>query len=169
MTKNTVNEKERMVITRVFDAPRALVWKAWTDPQYVMQWWGPKGFTAPFCKIDFRVGGKFLCCMKSPDGQEMWNGGEYHEIVPHEKIVYSLYFADSKGNKVDPAELGIEHEAIDGARDVAIFEDFGNGQTKLTLIGNETMEEAKNSGQLEGWIEILDKLAAVVTGLAQAK
>ena len=48
MAKNTVNEKERMVITRVFDAPRALVWKAWTDPQYVMQWWGPKGFTAPF-------------------------------------------------------------------------------------------------------------------------
>ena len=90
MTKNTVNEKERMVVTRVFDAPRALVWKAWTDPQYVMQWWGPKGFTAPFCKIDFRVGGKFLCCMKSPDGQEGWNGGEYHEIVLHEKIVYSL-------------------------------------------------------------------------------
>jgi uncharacterized protein YndB with AHSA1/START domain len=169
MTKDTVNETERMVVTRVFDAPRALVWKAWTDPKYVMQWWGPKGFTSPFCKMDFRVGGKFLCCMKSPDGQEMWNGGEYHEIVPHEKIVYSLYFADSKGNKVDPAELGIEHEAIDGARDVAIFEDFGNGQTKLTLIGNETMEEAKNSGQLEGWIEILDKLAAVVTGLAQAK
>src|ERR1700758_1480557 len=75
MTKNTVNEKERMVVTRVFDAPRALVWKAWTDPQYVMQWWGPKGFTAPFCKIDFRVGGKFLWCMKSPDGQEFWNGG----------------------------------------------------------------------------------------------
>ena len=50
MTKNTVNEKERMVVTRVFDAPRALVWKAWTDPQYVMQWWGPKGFTVPFCK-----------------------------------------------------------------------------------------------------------------------
>ncbi len=76
MTKNKVNEKERMVVTRVFDAPRALVWKAWTDPQYVMQWWGPKGFTAPFCKIDFRVGGKFLCCMRSPDGQRglEWRG-----------------------------------------------------------------------------------------------
>jgi len=169
MTKNTVNEKERMVITRIFDAPRALVWKAWTEPQYVMQWWGPKGFTAPVCKIDFRVGGKFLCCMKSPDGQEGWNGGEYDEIVPHEKIVYSLYFADSQGNKVDPAQLGIEHEAIEDARDVVIFEDFGNGQTKITMIGNETMEEAKNSGQVEGWNEILDKVAAVVAGLAQAK
>ena len=169
MTKNTVNEIERMVVTRIFDAPRELVWKAWTDPQYVMQWWGPKGFTAPVCKIDFRVGGKFLCCMRSPDGQEGWNGGEYHEIVPHEKVVYSMYFADSNGYKVDPAELGIEHEAIEDARDVVIFEDYGNGQTKVTLIGNETIEDAKNSGQLEGWNEVLDKVAAVVAGLARAK
>jgi len=107
--------------------------------------------------------------MRSPDGQEGWNGGEYHEIVPHEKIVYSLYFADSKGNKIDPAQYGIEDESIEDARDVVIFEDFGNGQTKLTLIGNEPMENAKNSGQLEGWDQQLDKLAAVVAGLAQAK
>jgi uncharacterized protein YndB with AHSA1/START domain len=134
-----------------------------------MQWWGPKGFTAPVCKIDFRVGGKFLCCMKAPDGQEFWNAGEYHEIVPHEKIVYSMYFADAQGNKVEAEQYGIEHEAIEGARDVATFEDLGNGRTKLTLIGNESMESAKNSGQLEGWNEILDKVAAVIAGLAQAK
>jgi uncharacterized protein YndB with AHSA1/START domain len=169
MTKNTANEKERLVITRVFDAPRALVWKAWTDPKYVMQWWGPKGFTAPSCEMDFRVGGKFLWCMRTPDGQEGWNGGEYYEIVPHEKIVYSMYFCDSKGKKVEPEEYGIEHEAVDDAHDVVIFEDFGNGQTKLTFIGNDTLENAKNSGQLEGWNEILEKVAAVVAGLAQAK
>jgi uncharacterized protein YndB with AHSA1/START domain len=168
MTK-TAKEKERMVITRIFDAPRALVWKAWTDPQYVMQWWGPKGFTAPVCKIDFRVGGKFLCCMRSPDAQEGWNGGEYYEIVPQEKIVYSMYFADAQGNKVDPAELGMEHEAIEGARDMVMFEDYGQGQTKITLIGNETMEEATKSGQLEGWNEILDKVAGVLAQLAKAK
>jgi uncharacterized protein YndB with AHSA1/START domain len=156
MAKNTVNEIERMVVTRVFDAPRELVWKAWTDPQYLMQWWGPKGFTAPFCEMDFRVGGKFRCCMRAPDGQEFWNGGEYHEIIPHEKIVYSMYFADAKGNKVEAAHYGIEHEAIDG-------------RTKLTLIGNETMESAKDSGQLEGWNQILDKVAAVIAELAQAK
>src|ERR1700758_3935196 len=102
-------------------------------------------------------------------GRSSGMAGEYHEIVPHEKIVYSLYFADSKGNKVEPAHYGIEHEAIDDAHDVVIFEDFGNGQTKLTLIGNETMEDAKNSGQVEGWIQILDKVAAVIAGLAQAK
>src|SRR5690349_21867017 len=103
------------------------------------------------------------------DGQEFWNSVEYHEIVPHEKIVSLMYFSDSKGNKIDPAQLGIKHEAIEGAYDVTIFEDLGNGQTKLTFIGNEPMESAKNSGQLEGWNQILDKLAAVVAGLTQAK
>jgi len=158
-----------MVVTRVFDAPRELVWKAWTDPRYVMQWWGPKGFTSPHCEIDFRVGGKFLFCMRTPDGQEGYNAGEYHEIVLHEKIVSSMYFSDSKGNKIDPAELGIEHEAIEDAHDVVLFEDLGNGQTKLTFIGNDTMRDAIESGQLEGWAEQLDKVAAVVEGLKQAK
>ncbi len=58
MAHDTVNETERMVVTRVFDAPRELVWKAWTDPKYVMQWWGPKGFTAPVCQMDFSRGRK---------------------------------------------------------------------------------------------------------------
>jgi uncharacterized protein YndB with AHSA1/START domain len=169
MTKNTVNEPELMVVTRVFDAPRELIWKAWTDPHYLMQWWGPKGFTSPVCKMDFRVGGKFLCCMRAPDGQEFWNCGVYHEIVLYEKIVYSMYFSDPQGNKVEPAHYGMEHETVDNANDVALFEDLGNGQTKLTLIGNETMQQAKDSGQLEGWHQILDKFAEVVAGLAHAK
>jgi uncharacterized protein YndB with AHSA1/START domain len=169
MANNAAHEPERMVVTRVFDAPRELVWKAWTDPKYVMQWWGPKGFTSPFCEMDFRVGGKFRYCMRAPDGQECWNAGEYHEIVPHEKIVSSMYFADSEGNRVEAAELGIEHEAIEGAYDVTLFEDLGNGQTKLTFIGNETMQNAIESGQMEGMKQILDKVAAVIAGMAQAK
>jgi uncharacterized protein YndB with AHSA1/START domain len=168
MTTKKSSEAERMVITRVFDAPRELVWKAWTDPKYVMQWWGPKGFTSPFCKMDFREGGKFLCCMRSPDGQEFWNAGEYHEIVLHEKIVSSMYFSDEHGNKVEPAEYGIEHEAIDEAHDVATFEDLGDGRTRLTFIGNETMENAKASGQIEGWNQILDKFGAVLADPEQA-
>ena len=167
MAKSTIDSTERMVVTRVFDAPRELVWKAWTDPNYVMQWWGPKGFTAPVCKMDFRMGGKFLCCMRSPDGQEFWNGGQYHEIVPQEKIVSSMYFADADGNRVEPEHYGIEHEAIEDAYDVITFEDLGNGQTKLTFIGNETMESATESGQLEGWRQILDKIAGVVAGMVQ--
>jgi uncharacterized protein YndB with AHSA1/START domain len=169
MEKNMEHEAERMIITRIFDAPRELVWKAWTDPKYVVQWWGPKGFSSPVCKMDFRVGGKFLVCMRSPEGQDMWNGGEYHEIVPLEKIVYSLYFADAEGNKIEPEQMGIEHEAIEGARDITLFEDLGDGRTKLTLIGNEPMASAKESGQVEGWNQILEKLAAVVAELGQAQ
>ncbi len=169
MTQKTGGETERMVITRIFNAPRELVWKAWTDPKYVMQWWGPKGFTAPVCKMDFRVGGKFLCCMRTPDGQDFWNAGEYHEIVLHEKIVSSMYFSDSEGNKVEPEQYGIEHESIEGAYDTTLFEDLGDGRTKLTFIGNEPMKDATESGQVEGWNQILDKVATVVAELAQEK
>lgn len=167
MEKSIGNELERMTITRTFDAPRELVWKAWTDPKYVSQWWGPKDFTTPVCKMDFRVGGKFLYCMKSPDGQEFWNAGEYHQIVPYEKIVLSMYFADAEGNKVDPEHYGMQHEAIEDAHDVVTFEDLGNGRTKVTFIGNETMEEAAKSGQVEGWNQILDKVAEVLAELKQ--
>ena len=169
MAENMVSEVERMVVTRVFDAPRELVWKAWTDPKYVMQWWGPKGFSCPACQMDVRVGGKTLLCMKTPDGYEGWNAIEYHEIVLHEKIVSSMYFSDSEGNKIDPADLGVEQGAIDGAYDVTLFEDLGNGRTKLTIIGNEPMASAKDSGQWEGWNETLEKVAAVVAGLTQVK
>jgi uncharacterized protein YndB with AHSA1/START domain len=119
--------------------------------------------------MDVRVGGKSLCCMKAPDGQEFWNAIEYHEIVLNEKIVSLMYFSDAEGNKVDPAQLGIEHEAIEGAYDVTLFEDIGNGQTKLTFIGNEPMESAKDSGQMEGWNQILEKIAAVIAGMAREK
>ncbi len=167
MIKDVASEQERMVVTRIFDAPRELVWKAWTDQKYVMQWWGPKGFTAPVCRMDFRVGGKFLCCMRAPDGQEFWNGGEYHEIVLHEKIVLSMYFADAQGNKVEAAEYGLEHEVIEDTCDVVTFEDFGEGQTKLTFTGNETMENAIKSGQVEGYNQIFEKFAAVIAGMLQ--
>lgn len=167
MKENAASEVERMVVTRVFDAPRELVWKAWTEPKYVMQWWGPKDFTAPVCRMDFRVGGKSLFCMKTPDGQEFWNAIEYHEIVPHEKIVSSMYFSDAEGNKIEAEEVGIEHEAVDGAFDVTLFENLGDGRTKLTQIGNEPMESARESGQLEGWNQILEKLADVVAALVK--
>ncbi len=165
MADSMVNGKERMVVTRIFGAPRALVWKAWTEAKYAMLWWGPKGFTAPVCKIDFRVGGKYLFCMRSPDGWEGWNGGEYYEIVPYEKIVYSMYFADKDGNKVAPEVYGIENEGGDDTHDIVTFEDLGNGRTRLTLIGNEPMQEAKDSGQLEGWNETFEKVASVVAQL----
>src|SRR5512145_956811 len=89
-----------LVITRVFDAPRELVWKAWTDPERFKLWWGPESFTAPACEIDLRVGGKYLACMRSPEGQDYWSTGVYRDIVPMKRIVYTDSFADDKGNVV---------------------------------------------------------------------
>lgn len=73
---------QTLVIERVFDAPRELVWKVWTEPEHAMKWWGPRGFTAPVAKMDFRVGGKFLIAMQSPDfndGKPIWSTGVYKE------------------------------------------------------------------------------------------
>ena len=69
----------KLVITRTFDAPRELVWKAWTEPERFMRWWGPKIFTSPRCEIDLRVEGRFLWCMRWPDGRENYTTGEYVE------------------------------------------------------------------------------------------
>ncbi len=92
--------EQALVITRVFDAPRELVWKEWTERERFMLWWGPKGFTTPFCKIDLRVGGVYFNCMRSPEGKDYWSGGIYREIVPLERIVCTDSFADEEGNAV---------------------------------------------------------------------
>lgn len=86
------------VITRVFDAPREMVWKMWIDPELVKQWFGPQGFTAPVIKSDFRVGGRYLYDMRDPEGKDYRSAGEYREIAPNERIVATDYFADEQGN-----------------------------------------------------------------------
>jgi len=94
-------------ITRFFNASREFLWRAWTEPEHVMQWWGPKGFTSPFCRIDLRVGGSYLYCMRSPEGQDFWSTGVYLEIVPMDRIVATDSFADEKGNVVPASYYGM--------------------------------------------------------------
>src|SRR3989442_13310132 len=103
----TMSSDQELVITRVFDAPRDLVFKAGTEPQRLMRWWGPNGFTTPFCKVDLRPGGVFHYCMRSPEGQDYWGRGVYREIVEPERIVYLDSFADEEGTPVEPAHYGM--------------------------------------------------------------
>ena len=86
------------VITRVFDAPRELIWKAWTERERLMQWFGPTGFTMPTAKLDFRPGGVFHYCLRSPDGKAMWGKFVYREIVAPERIILVNSFSDEEGN-----------------------------------------------------------------------
>jgi uncharacterized protein YndB with AHSA1/START domain len=153
-------------ITRVFDAPRDKVWKAFTEPEHIKKWWGPKGFTAPAAKTDFREGGTFLFCMRGPKGTEfdkdMWSGGEYLEVIPLQRIVCTDYFADEKGNKVSPKDFGMPGDwPEEDMRVTFTFEDAGPGKTKLTV--RHEGHPADFAGMAEsGWNESLDKLVAVL-------
>jgi uncharacterized protein YndB with AHSA1/START domain len=148
---------EDLVITRVFDAPREAVWKAWTDSRHFMRWWGPKGYTAPACKIDLHVGGKYLFCMRSPEGQDYWSTGVYCDIVPMERIVLTDSFSDEKGNVVPASHYGMQGEWPLELLVTVTFEEDG-GKTVMTL-----QHEGIPSGTVRdceaGWSGSFDKLA----------
>jgi uncharacterized protein YndB with AHSA1/START domain len=150
-----------LVIERVFDAPRELVWKAWTDPELAMRWWGPKGFTAPAAEIDFRVGGRMLLAMQSPDfneGRPIWSTGIYREIVPLERIVVTDSFADGNGNVVPATHYGMAEDFPLEMLVTVTFEDLG-GKTKMTLRHEGLPAGEMKDGAGVGWNESFDKLA----------
>ena len=118
--------QETLVIERVFDAPIKLVWQAWTDPDHVTRWYGPKNFTCPIARIDFRVGGKYHICMRTNDGTDFWSTGTYKEIVPLKKLVSTDSFSDENGNMVAQEGFPLEMEVT------LLFEDLGT-RTKLTI------------------------------------
>jgi uncharacterized protein YndB with AHSA1/START domain len=97
-----------IVITRIINAPVAMVWKMWTDPEAVTQWWGPADYTSPSARIDLREGGKYLFCMRAPQyqgGQDSYTAGEYLEIVPMEKLVFTQSLADADGKNLSKDQL----------------------------------------------------------------
>jgi len=154
--------EQELVITRIFDAPREQVWKAWTEPDFVKKWWGPKGFTAPVSKIDLRVGGKYLSCMRSPEGREFWSTGVYKEIVPLERIVCTDSFADEKGNVVPATHYGMGQDFPLELQVTVTFEEHGN-KTRMTLRHAGIPEGKMTDDTLQGWGESFDKLAESLT------
>jgi len=161
----TTAEEQALVITRVFDAPRELVFKAWSEPERAMRWWGPKGFTTPVCKIDFRVGGTFLNCMRAPDGKDYWNTGVYQEIAVPERIVCTDSFADAEGNVVPASHYGMVGEFPIEMLVTVTFEDQ-DGKTKMTLRHAGMPAGDNRDGANQGWNESFDKLAEYLGGIA---
>ena len=150
---------QELVITRIFDAPRELVWKAWTDCEHLKRWWGPEHFTAPACKIDLRVGGKYLFCMRSPQGQDYWSTGVYREIVAPSRLVYSDNFADAEGNVVPASHYGMPGEWPKEMLVTVTLEELA-GKTRMTMrhAGLPAGDMGQMAGQ--GWNGSFDKLAA---------
>jgi len=149
---------QTLVITRVFDAPRSLVFKAWTEPERVMRWWGPKGFTTPVCEIDLRPGGTYRNCMRSPEGQDFWSQGVYREIVEPERIVCTDTFADESGNPVSPEYYGMSPDWPAEALITVTFAEHA-GKTRLTLRHSPLPLGPERDMCEQGWTESLDKLA----------
>lgn len=144
-------------LTRVFDAPPSLVFRMWTDPEHMAQWWGPKTFTNPVCEIDARPGGKIWIVMRGPKGTDFDTdfpmSGTFHEVVPHERLVFTAVAEDKDGNPLLEAHT------------VVTFEDQG-GKTLLTVqanaVGIAPIAPQMLAGMEAGWSQSLEKLAELV-------
>ena len=148
-----------VVITRVFDAPRQLVWMAWTDPEHMKRWWGPQHFTSPSCTIDLRVGGTYLFCMRSPDGKDYWSTGTFREIVAPARLVFSDSFADPQGNIVSASYYGMAPEfPMETLVTVTLVEDAG--KTSMTMRHAGLPAGPMIDMTEQGWTTSFDKLAA---------
>ena len=145
-------DEPTMTIVRVFDAPRALVWKAWTDPALLARWFGPKMFTIPVCEVDVRVGGTLRVTMQGPEGTLYPMVAVFDEVVEGERLVWTTD-VEHDGN--------VRFEI----RQVTTFAER-DGKTELTLqayVLRATPESADALGGMEqGWSQSLDKLAALV-------
>ena len=136
--------------TRIFDAPRTLVWKAWTDPKMMAQWFGPRGFTSTVGELDVRVGGSLRIVMRGPDGNEYPMKGEFREVVPPERLVFTNIAIDKDGKHL-----------LEGETTVVLSE--SDGKTTLTLqthaIGLVPIAPQMLAGLEAGWNQSIDKLA----------
>ena len=148
-----------VVIERSFDAPVALIWKMWTDPDHFAAWYGPNGATIPVAKMDVRVGGTRLVAMEmaTPNGQmQMWFTGEYREVVENERLVYTESMSDENGNVLSPTDMGMPagHPTTTEVR--VEFRAVG-GQT--TMVMTHVGIPADSPGAA-GWAMAFDKFAA---------
>lgn len=155
----TKPEQGELLIIREFKAPRSLVWRAFTDPELMKRWWGPKDFTAPVCKIDLHVGGKYLSCMRSPDGKDYWSTGTYREIDPQKRIVCTDSFADVTGKIVPASYYGMDPKTPLEMLLTVTLADIGGGKTRLTLRHAGFPSDTDCENAQAGWEQSLDKLA----------
>lgn len=138
---------DTLEISRIFDAPRALVFKAWTAPEHLARWWGPKDFSAPSLSMDFRAGGKYRHAIRSPDGTDYWMRGTYREIVEPERIVFTFAWEDNPPQPTGETLVTVT------------FDDHG-GKTRLTFRQEPFATVEERDSHMEGWAECLDRLMA---------
>jgi uncharacterized protein YndB with AHSA1/START domain len=149
--RNTTADRE-LVISRLIDAPRWLVFAAWARAEHVAAWWGPQGFTTIHCEMDIRVGGSYRFGMRSPQGTEHWKRGIYREIVEPERIVFTFAWEDADGKP--------GHELLT----TVTFAEEGT-KTRLTLRQTGFKTNAGRDDHAIGWTSCLQRFADYVVAL----
>jgi uncharacterized protein YndB with AHSA1/START domain len=145
--------KRELVITRVFDAPRSLVFKAWTEPEHMVKWLGPQGFTGKILQSAKRPGDAYRYYMRDPQGGDHWQQGIVREMVEPERLVCTYVWADAEGNPTRPETLL-----------TVLFEELG-GKTKLTLRQAVFESVSARDDHRGGWNSSLDRLAEYVAAV----
>jgi len=152
-TKPATYGEGTVTLTHVFDAPRALVWKAWTDPKMMAQWFGPRGFTNPVCELDVRVGGRLRIVMRGPDGNDYPMKGIFREVVVPERLAFTNIAIDKDGRHL-----------LEGETTVTFAE--SDNKTTLTLwtraVGLVPIATQMLAGMEAGWTQSIDKLEEFV-------
>jgi uncharacterized protein YndB with AHSA1/START domain len=154
---------KQIEVTRTFNAPVDLVWKVWTDPELVKRWWGPKHFTSPAAKIDFREGGKSIVSMKAPaemGGQEFYSIWIYIKITPLKTIEFIQSLSDKDGNKTDPTQLGMPADFPTDIKTVVTFREISKNITEMTVTEYADFGSISNFAQI-GLEQSMDKMVAV--------
>jgi uncharacterized protein YndB with AHSA1/START domain len=145
--QSTVASADRvLVITRILAAPPALVFQAWTEPERMMCWYAPEGLETPYAEADLRVGGRFRVLMREPDGKEHDVSGEYREIVPNRKLVFTWAW------RTTPEQVSLVKVELEPA---------GDG-TRLTLTHEQLTDAESRDSHKSGWSSALDKLGELV-------
>jgi uncharacterized protein YndB with AHSA1/START domain len=172
--KNNVaksGDEPDFTITRIFDAPRELVFKAWTEPGHMTQWWGPRGFSNPICEMDVRNGGAYRLVMRSPDGVDYPIKGVFREIVRPERIVMTQDVSEHPAqwhDLVNPNRKKGDNNPAGELLTTVIFEEVG-GKTKLTVRTRFTSASIRDAmlkmGMTEGWSQSLDRLTELLAAM----
>jgi len=145
-----------LLLKRTFDAPRSVVFKAWTEPKHVMRWWGPHGFEVISCEMDVRAGGTWRVHMRGPQGQDDRQHLVYREIVEPERIVFSYAFEDASGKPGHETTVTVT------------FEEFGD---KTTLTLHQAIFESADmrNAHVSGWGDALDHFAEYLKSVGQVR
>jgi uncharacterized protein YndB with AHSA1/START domain len=156
-------ERFDMILTRRFDAPKARVWRAWTNADEVMRWWGPEGFTSPMCRMGFRERGTTLVSMRSEQGLEFYNTWTYTSIEPMDRIGFIHGFADEHGNRVAPADIGLLPTIPEEVPHLVTFRAIHDAATELTVHEFGYPDEQIVEVSRMGMEQCLDKMASGLT------